>query len=429
MTIQSDLEHFIPIRKCDLLDHLCRHLGQDTAAAEDLRKVAQLLEAIIHYEYHVRLEDLKNAYAPFDPDTETHPLVPLNKAEKLQHLEDLIARFIWLLERANFKRLSRADIEKAIHEGTQWGLRIDVDFSMFDKLEVFARGAATIKRKRQRGFWPWTRWEEYEVPVYRRLVIILRMKKHPQVPPYVDTDNVYIKIFKDIPRMDLEMLLPGSRVRMTRLDQGKVAVPVATGLTVTSYKLFSLGAAGLKVLTSLTSMSSIILLATLAGGTIGYGWRTFSGYQNTRRRYQLVLTENLYFHTLDNNCGALFRLLDEAEEQEFREAMLAYYLLWRKAPPEGWDLHTLDRRVEEFLETTARIKVDFEIHDALEKAKRLKMIEQGPDGLLRAHQPTEVLRSLDHLWDNYFTYNTPTICSDGYNSGSATETPASENTN
>ncbi len=410
MTFHTDPEHFIPIRKCDLVNHLCGDLGSDTAEAEDLRKIARILEAIIHYEYHIRLEDLKTAYAPFDPDTETHPLVPLNKAEKLQHLEDLIGRFIWLLERANFKRLSQADIEKAIREGTQWGLRFDVDFSMFDKLEIFARGAATLKRKRQRGFWPWTRLEEYEVPVYRRLVIILRMKKHPQVPPYIDTDNVYIKIFKDIARMDLEMLLPGSRVRMRPLDQGKVAVPVATGITVTGYKVFSLGAAGLKMLTALSNLSSMILLATLAAGAFGYGWRTFSGYQNTRRRYQLVLTENLYFHTLDNNCGALFHLLDQAEEQEFREALLAYYLLWRQAPEEGWDLETLDRRVEEFLERTANIKVDFEIHDALEKALRLGMIEQCPAGRLRATHPHEVLRRLDHLWDNYFTYNTPPLC-------------------
>ncbi|MCS6975871.1 MAG: TMEM143 family protein [Gemmatales bacterium] len=413
MSDHTDPEHFIPIRKCDLLDHLCHDLGSETPEAQQLRQVARILEAIIHYEYHVKLEDLKTAYAPFDPDTETHPLVPLNRQEKLQHLEDLIQRFIWLLERANFTRLSRQDIEKAIKEGTQWGLRIDVDFSMFDKLEIFARGATTIKRKRQRGIWPWTRVEEYEVPVYRRLVIILRMKPHPHLPSYVDTDNVFIKIFKDIPRMDLEMLLPGSRVRMTRLDQGKVAVPVATGLTVTGYKVFSLGAAGLKLLTSLSSISSLVLLATLAGGTIGYGWRTFSGYQNTRRRYQLVLTENLYFHTLDNNCGALFRLLDEAEEQEFREAMLAYYLLWRQAPPEGWDMETLDRRVEEFLATTAGIKVDFEIDDALEKAIRFGMVERLADGRMRAHKPSEVLRKLDHLWDNYFNYNTPGICGNG----------------
>ena len=37
------------------------------------------------------------------------------------------------------------------------------------------------------------------------------------------------------------------------------------------------------------------------------------------RQYQLNLTQSLYYQNIDNNAGALFRLLNEAEEQEFRE--------------------------------------------------------------------------------------------------------------
>ena len=62
----------------------------------------------------------------------------------------------------------------------------------------------------------------------------------------------------------------------------------------------------------------------LVGGTIGYGVRSYFGYLNTKQKYQLSLTESLYYQNLDNNAGVLFRLLDEAEEQEGREAILAY---------------------------------------------------------------------------------------------------------
>ncbi len=42
------------------------------------------------------------------------------------------------------------------------------------------------------------------------MVIVLRQKTHPRLGPDADTRNVYLKFFKDIPQMDVEMLLPGT---------------------------------------------------------------------------------------------------------------------------------------------------------------------------------------------------------------------------
>ncbi len=62
----------------------------------------------------------------------------------------------------------------------------------------------------------------------------------------------------------------------------------------------------------------------MLGVTCGYGVRSFYGYLQTKQKYQLNLTESLYYQNLDNNAGVISRLLDEAEEQENREAVLAY---------------------------------------------------------------------------------------------------------
>jgi hypothetical protein len=40
-----------------------------------------------------------------------------------------------------------------------------------------------------------------------------------------------------------------------------------------------------------------------------------------------ALSENLYFKNFDNNAGVFHHLIDAAEEEEFKEAVLAYSFL------------------------------------------------------------------------------------------------------
>ena len=61
----KDREHFLPIRKADLIDLLCRDVSAQTAnkmSADEIdpfRRFCTILAAYFHYEYHQRLEDLK----------------------------------------------------------------------------------------------------------------------------------------------------------------------------------------------------------------------------------------------------------------------------------------------------------------------------------------------------------------------------------
>ena len=46
-----------------------------------------------------------------------------------------------------------------------------------------------------------------------------------------------------------------------------------------------------------------------------------------------ALSDNLYFKNLDNNAGVFYHLIDAAEEEEFKEAVLAYYFLLTAKDP------------------------------------------------------------------------------------------------
>jgi len=194
--------------------------------------------------------------------------------------------------------------------------------------------------------------------------------------------------------------VPGSRPKMRMWDQGTIGFPLLTGLGMTGYRL----AGGALLLAA--GAANIFAWLGVIGGTVGYGVKSYFGYLNTRNKYQLTLTESLFFQNLDNNAGVLFHLCEDALEQECREAFLAYYFLWREAGHDGWTADQLDDRVEQFLEQAAGLKVDFEIGDAMDKLKRLRVVEQADDGRFRAAPIEQALHNLDAAWDGFFKYHT-----------------------
>ena len=389
----------MPIRTTDLVELLCNRAEMTAANRDAFLNLARLLAATFHFQFHHELQDLKNAYAPFDPDSDTVGASSASEVARETQLNALFDRFGWLVERANFRRLSEQDLNAALANRSDWGLDLEVDFELFKRLELYARGDTTGTRSR-RNWRNWFRWEEVPVPIYQRLVVILRLRNTGSRSPHLDTQNVFIKLFKDIPKMDLEMLLPGTKVRMSLVDRAKIIMPTLTGVGITVWKIIK----GV-MLAAAAGVSSGIMLLGLLGGTLGYGARSLFGYLRTKEKYQLSLTKSLYFQNLDNNAGVLCRLLDEAEEQENREALLAFYFLWQLAPAQGWSSEELDRQIESYLREVTGRDIDFEVGDALNKLIRLDIVQTLPNGHLRAIPIAQALTRLDQAWDNYFEYH------------------------
>jgi hypothetical protein len=136
----------------------------------------------------------------------------------------------------------------------------------------------------------------------------------------------------------------------------------------------------------------------------GYGWRQYAGYQNAKHACNLRLTQSLYFQTLANNVGVLHSLIDEAEEQDTREAILAYFFLWTAAGPTGMTMAELDAAIERDLEIKTGNSADFEVDDALAKLERLKLIHIQGNRYV-AVPIEEALAQLDRVWDCQFAYH------------------------
>jgi hypothetical protein len=400
-------EHFIPLRRDELVGWLCAKNALPPDERDQFCSLCRHLSAAIHFQFNRRFEELKTAYAPFDPDSDLQPLVRPSAEDRQKRLNELYRDFAWLLERAGFDHLCREDIEPSLKETSDWGIRMRVDFSAFEHLAIFARGDVLLPRTRRR-LRRFYREEQTKVPSYQRLVMILKIRPDHPYGKDVNTDCVYLKIFKDIPKLDIKMLLPTARVRLSHLDRGRIGFPLVSGIAMALYNLTA------EVLEKLAQVfmewNNPLLLWGIAAGGITYGYRSYYGYQQMKQRYHLTLTQSLYYQNLDSNAGVLFRLLDEAEEQECRAALLAYFILWRRAGIEGWTARDLDQFVESYLEKSANVPVDFETTDALTRLEKLRLIEKQGERY-RARPPVEALKTLTAAWSGLLQHACASVTS------------------
>ena len=410
-------EHFIPLRPAELVQKLADDPAVTIFEREQFRQLCQLIEATIHHEYRTRLEALKAAYAPFDPDADPRNATiggrSRNATEGVAYSAEgaacsarkLFEQFDALLMRANYRRLSREELERAVREPNHTGLHLHLNLGIFERLEIYVRGdcMATKTSRSWRSLW---RERSEPMPIHRRLALIFRLKQVTPATDLLNTQSVVLKLFKDIPRQDVETLLPGACIRIGWIEQGKIVLPTLSGVGLTLFKLVK-GAAAV----AFVSLYGLIAFLALVSGAVGYGLRSFHGYLRTREKHQLSLTRHLYFQNLDNNAGVIYHLLAEAEEQEFREIVLAYWLLWRGGQA-GATSTQLDAAAESWLRERCGLAVDFEISDALAKLKRLGLahstqVRSASEGRMQRWRATNIedaLAALDRAWDECFDY-------------------------
>ena len=149
------------------------------------------------------------------------------------------------------------------------------------------------------------------------------------------------------------------------------------------------------------NQTNLLALAIGFGTLGGFLWKQFSNFKNRKIRFMKTLADNLYFKNLDNNMGVFHRLIDTAEEEECKEAILAYYFL--SVAGKSLSALELDQEIENWFERKQHKVLDFEIDDALQKLLKLGLVKLIPNGHYEAiplHKATQVL---DAVWDNYFT--------------------------
>jgi hypothetical protein len=115
--------------------------------------------------------------------------------------------------------------------------------------------------------------------------------------------------------------------------------------------------------------------------------------------HQKQLTDNVYYRNVNNNSGIFSYLIDEAEDQDWKEALLAHYGLLTASAPLARE--ALKARVEELLSRVFGASADFEIDTALARLKGLDLIRES-DGLLSVLPLPDALARLEREWQEFF---------------------------
>ena len=208
--------------------------------------------------------------------------------------------------------------------------------------------------------------------------------------------GLHLRLFKTVPKLDLETIFPNTSPEMRYFDKVKIIAPLVGGLFTLLLKFGPLlfgGDAG-------NTSTSIVSGICVALGT--YILKSYMTYQKTRDKYQTQISRNLYFKGQANNAAVLNMVIDMAEEQEVKEALLAYTFLLVDQKNHNYD--SLDQRIEQWLLDTFNVEVGFEIEDAIRKLSDMKLLVKKDDGSLSVLPVKESLNVLDTYWDTIYSY-------------------------
>ncbi|MEM9827100.1 MAG: DUF3754 domain-containing protein [Planctomycetota bacterium] len=277
-------------------------------------------------------------------------------------IDSLLEDIRQLTQTGGYTPLDQEEIEECAGVASKWGVPLHVNFDLFERLHVYARGDV-IGRRVRRDWRSLYRRKVVEVPIYQRMVIAFQMRAGEKIDEMIDptvvlpsdADVLHLRIFKNIPKQDIDMLLPGSRVKISGVDRVKIILPSLGGFLLSLRKIAQF--------TILLAALALHWFAILIALLIGYLIKSVMSYFQTKNRYQLNLTRNLYFQKLDTNAGVLSTLVDQAASQRRCEAALAYFAIATSDQAPG--TRRIKRRVERFIREKIQVEFEFQVAPAL----------------------------------------------------------------
>jgi hypothetical protein len=411
-------DRVIPLRKSDMLEGLLAEGLFDQAGQAAFGQLARMLGAIFHYQYFEELDRLREAYYHFDPEVDPQACGPAKDLEAAYR--SLTEEFVRVVTDANFVEIAHDEIARAFGERARVRVKIKAPIEDYRSVRMFRRGHHT--ETIEVPFWFGLRRRPLEIVVYDDVVLMVATKPAAMTPAdsrkalasarrggqKVRSGAVLFKYFRHIARADLKALFPNARVVMTLSDQLMLGVPALVGgvpillkLASTVTVLFVVAGFYLGLSGTIRDHATEQALAAFSGlfALGAFLLRQWGNFHRQSLIHQKQLTDNIYYRNINNNSGIFTYIIGEAEDQDWKEALLAYYCLLMAPAP--LTREALDAGIEELLARTFGVAADFEIDDALARLKRLDLLA-GTDGGLSVLPLADALARLDTEWNAFF---------------------------
>ena len=409
----AQTDGFIAARKAELARAIAA--GLPAGEAEPMAQVMKLLGALLHHMAHEQLERLKALYDPLDPDA------PQERRDvSAAAFGRFEAALTEALTRANFSEIDPDTVQTRKATKLLTGLAIKPSLAGIRRIRYFARGARPEQLVRKELFG--LRKHLVDANVMNDVVVLVGFKADDEIEREdrkafarmrrgVRPGAALVKHFRNVAAAELVTLHPGAKPSMLRRDQVFLAAPAIAGGVPVLLNIWPAVTVLFAVLAAYFGTQGAIeenelkrALAAVSGlvAVVAFVMRQRLKYETQTLRYQKQLADTVYFRNLANNAGVLDLLIGAGEEQDVKEAYLAYCVLRdAQAPLEKAEI---DRAAETLLRERLGLHVDFEIHDALGKLERLGLVSRDGE-TYAAIAPAEALTKLDAAWDGVFEFS------------------------
>ena len=402
-------QHFIPISRAEIKSLILAEAGENS---DNIAKISELLEALWHHRMHSTQESLKQIYSNFDPDS-------IDETLEIFDSTDFMTQFREALSDGNWLEITDEEMQAALDGEDVFPISLDIRFEEFKLLETYKLGEKITKNSREPSLFEKLvlrkKPTEVDLEVYDRVIQIMQFReqewfvenKKLRNYPGMEAKGLHLRLFKTIPKLDLEVIFPNTSPKMRRIDQMKILAPLIGGLATLGMKF------GPLLFGYTSGETSLALIGGILSALATYILKSWTKYMKTKEAYLSQVSKDLYFKGQANNQAVINMVIDFSEEQEVKEALLAYSFLLL----DGEQQHTmdsLDNRIEKWLEKHG-VNVDFEVDDALNKLLKLGLLNcegNESDGensfsskeKITVLNPDATLARLDEIWDGIYNY-------------------------
>lgn len=393
----------IPLSRRELRRRLSASLELPLAERRAIPETCDLIEALEHHRTWSELDELRDAYGLLDPDHGAATRPSHDMPEFLDLLETTLSE-------GNWAPVTQGELDDALSHSSTFPISFDIDFDEYVDWRLYKLGESVRLESREGLFGRLIQRVRgpRRVPVYDRIVHLVEFQ-HPdwfadrgRQHPGDGSHGTLLRMYRNVPQADLEILFPNARPHMRLMDRMQVLIPLVFGLTTLGLRFAPqlLGWLGWTGSPAPEVTWSWPILGGFVAVMLVYATRSYIAYLHTRDRYLASVSRSLYFRGLANNSQVITAVIELAEEQEVKEVVAAWlFLLGQRGF--GHDERTLDLALEQWF---ARIglAVDFDVPDAIRKLRGLGLVVDGPDGELQAVWPRLARRTLATRWDDLF---------------------------
>ena len=389
-------QQYIPISLARIKQNLLQNWTFDDFEIGKLTDLCTMLEAIYHHHSYSLSSKLKAFYEDMNPDT-PEDVDTSRKGDFIDALEKS------LLD-GNWEKITDEEIQNALDGEDILPISLDVRFDEFQIMKLYKLGEMKFNDVKTTMFG--LKNQDVEIDTFNQVLQIIQYqdkswffsqkKREKYYPGDEEANGIHLRLFRSVPKLDLETIFPNTTPLMRNLDKIKIAAPLIGGLVALGIKYIPI------LFGNEAGDSGTAVIGGLLTALASYVVKTYISYQKTREKFQTQVSKDMYFKGQANNSAVINMIVDIGEEQEIKETLLAYFFIL--LDKEKYNQQNLDNKVEFWIKEQFSVDIDFEVHDALDKLSNMNLLISDSEGYLSVVEPGKALSILDEYWDCLYNF-------------------------